>query len=123
MRTRINFVAFFLVAMGITFASAASAALIDNNFDGVANDIGPSFASHTWGHYSNADPDTGVLLLAPAGHYRVGLSTTSTVDASSAAGFTATWSVASSNVTSAAVTEAGWFFGVYCYEWQQQSLG
>jgi hypothetical protein len=88
------------------------AVLIDNNFDGVADDIGPSFANRSWGDSSNANPNTGVLQLDDRNHYRVGLSTTSTVDASSAPGFTATWSVSSSNVTSAAVTEAGWFFGV-----------
>lgn len=100
----------FLLTMGGN--AALGAPLIDNTFDGVANDTGPAWGSYSWGHYSSADPSTGVLALAPANHYRVGLSTTSTVDASAAAGFTATWSVTSSNVTSAAVTEAGWFFGV-----------
>lgn len=112
-RTRINFVALFAVITGITVASAAPITLIDNDFDSnTGGDIGPTWASRTWGHYSNANPDTGVLALADRNHYRVGLSTISTVDASSATSFTATWSVDSSNVTSAAVTEAGWFFGV-----------
>jgi hypothetical protein len=100
------------------------AVLIDNNFDGVADDIGPSFANRSWGDSSNANPNTGVLQLDDRNHYRVGLSTTSTVDASSAPGFTATWvcQFKQRNVCCGHRSRLV-FWCVDCYEWQQQSLG
>ncbi len=102
----------FLFAIGSQ--AAMSVTLIQHTFDATANDTGPAWAEYTWGNQTGAltDVNNGIVHLHDFNHYRAGLSTTSTVDASSAAGFTLSWTITSSNITSAAVTEAGWFFGV-----------
>ena len=87
---------------------------IDNEFDGNPPAVGPAWGEYAWGNQtpSLTDVSTGVATVHNANHYRAGFSTTNTVDASSAPGFTVAWSVTSSNATTNAPASSGWFFGV-----------
>jgi hypothetical protein len=119
-RTRINVVAFFLVTMGISVASAAPITLIDKTFDGNdGNDIGGAWQGAGWSGISTGNPNTGeVTLNAGPNNMRANLNTSGTVDVSGASSFTMTWNIATGATNfltendGTGVWHGGLFFGV-----------
>jgi hypothetical protein len=108
-----------LCMLGVCLMVGAASAeiLIQNNFDGVANDIGPAFQVVDNGVGSgSADITTGVISVGPTGNNRnIGFNNVSTVDVtavSGATGFTIEWVVDSFSGNTSDIAFNGWFFGV-----------
>lgn len=103
---------FLFAALALGAATSPAATLIDNNFDGVANDTGPTFAGGGWAFTSNADPSTGLMTLSTAGtNYRAWFISSSAVDPSVASGFTVTWNI-SGGANLSNIGAEGLFLGV-----------
>lgn len=116
----LNFPSLFAFAATIMVAQAsAQTTLIQNDFDGVADDIGPAFQEFDNGQGSGgtANPATGVISTATdATNSNVGMNNSSTVDVTSYSSFTVEWVVSSSTFASASpttdITFNGWWFGI-----------
>jgi hypothetical protein len=113
----------YLSAFAATFLvgqASAATVLIQNDFDGVADDIGPAFQELDNGQGSGgtAELATGVISTATdSTTSNVGMNNSSTVDVTSYTSFTVEWVVSSSTFVSedsAAddITFNGWWFGI-----------
>lgn len=105
----------FIPTLAFASLSAADASvLIDNDF-GAGLDTGPSFqqVANGVGSGGSSNTTTGVVTSGASVNSAYGLNSSSTVDASTASGFTIVWDVASASIgTVDGPASNGWFFGV-----------
>lgn len=110
---KISLPIFAFAALAGLSANAATTYL-SNNFDGIANDIGPAFQEVNNGNptsQNTTDPATGLINFTRSGSQpNIGFGSVSTMDLSGEQGFTITWDVTSATI--ADIRSNGWFFGV-----------
>ena len=97
--------------------SANAATLIENNFDGVADDIGPGFqkVDNGSGGAGTFEPATGTITTGTGTSSAVGFNNTALVDvtAGGATGFVATFEISSVGINFGLdVNSNGYFFGI-----------